>query len=299
MNRSAVLLQSLLFMTSAALTAQNQTTPKFEVASVKPAGPAHDGPYIYRGGPGTADPERITYERIGLLSLIQRAYSPTAGYDALHALDFDQLVGPAWLSTELYFVDAKLPPGATKEQLRLMLQDLLAERFHLKVHFATKEFTVYELTVARNGPKLKKAGEGPQTPQPGFPVPAPGATRAVSFAVPRNTRQTFRGASIADLANQLAWPLSEPGVQAYANALIAAKVIDKTGLNGLYDFTVEYAGTPAPGGSHPAPLPDGQTDTAPYLFDALQDQLGLKLEEKKAKLDVLVIDHVDKIPTEN
>jgi uncharacterized protein (TIGR03435 family) len=67
----------------------------------------------------------------------------------------------------------------------------------------------------------------------------------------------------------------------------------------LYDFTFEYAGLPQAGGSHPPPLPDGETDTAPNLFDALQAQLGLKLEEKKAKLDVLVIDHVDRLPTEN
>jgi uncharacterized protein (TIGR03435 family) len=180
-----------------------------------------------------------------------------------------------------------------------MLQDLLAERFHLKVHSATKEFTVYELTVAKNGPKLRKAGEGPQSAEPGFAVPAPGAKSAVRFVLPGNTRLTFRGASIADSANQLAWPLSEQGSQAYARAAIMGKVIDKTGLDGLYNFTFEYAGLPNAGGSHLPPLPDGQDETARNLFDAIQTQLGLKLEEKKAKLDVLVIDHVDRIPTEN
>jgi uncharacterized protein (TIGR03435 family) len=206
MNRGSILLQFLLFGTSTALTAQN---PKFEVASVKPAGPAHDGPSVYRGGPGTADPERVTYERMGLLSLIQGAYNPTGGYDAIHTLDFDQISGPAWLSTDLYFVDAKLPPGATKEQLRLMWQDLLAERFHLTLHIATKEFTVYELTVAKNGPKFKKSGVDPPRQEPGFPVPAPGAKRAMSVVRPRTTRQTFREASMADLIGQLRWPLSE------------------------------------------------------------------------------------------
>lgn len=175
----------------------------------------------------------------------------------------------------------------------------LADRFHLKVHIAAKEFTVYELTVAKNGPKLRKSGEGPPKPEPGFPVPPPGAKRAVSFALPRNTRQTFRAASIGDLVDQLRWPLSEVGGQAYANTTSLGKVIDKTGLDGLYDFTFEYAGVPNPGGAHPPPLPDDQPDTAPYLFDALQTQLGLKLEEKKAKLDVLVIDHVDRIPADN
>lgn len=304
MNRRANCLQLLLFASSLlaispALSAQNQTRSRFEVASVKPAGPQHDGPSVYRGGPGTADPERITFERIGLLSMIRYAYNPPGDYNGLHSLDSDQVSGPPWLSTELFFVDAKVPPGTTKEQLMLMWQDLLAERFHLKIHFTTKEFTVYELTVAKNGPKLKKAGEGPQKLEPGFRVPPPGAKSAVSFAVPRNVHLTFRDASMADLIGQLRWPLSELGGQAYANTATQGKVIDKTGLTGLYDFTFEYAGLPNPGGSHPPPLPDGQTDTAPFLAEALQAQLGLKLEEKKAKLEVLVIDHVDRVPTEN
>ncbi len=280
MNRRAIFLQLILFATSAALAAQNQSEPKFEVASVKPAGPQHDGPYVYRD-----DPEHITYERIILLSLIQRAYfSPTAG--SHHTLDFDQIIGPAWLGTQFYSIDAKLPPGTAKEQLILMWRDLLTQRFHLKVHFATKEFTVYELTVGKNGPKFKKSGEEPQTQQPGFPVPPPGAKRAMSFALPRNIRQTFRGASIGDLVDQLRWPLSEQSGQAYANTTTLGKVIDKTGLDGSYDFTFEYAGTPSPGGAHPPPLPDGQADTAPYLFDALQAQLGLKLEEKKERQNI-------------
>ena len=299
MNGRSIVLQLLLFATSAALSAQIQTTPKFEVASVKPAGPQHDGPQVYRGGPGTADPERITFERMGLLSLVLRAYNPPGDYNGLHNLDFDQVSGPAWLNTELFFVDAKVPPSTTQEQLMLMWQSLLAERFHLKVHFTTKEFTVYELTVAKGGPKLKKAGEAPQKLEPGFRMPPPGAKFAPSFGPPRNARLTFRDASMVDLVGQLRWPLSELGGQAYANAFTLGKVIDKTGLNGSYDFTLEYAGLPNPGGAHPPPLPDDQTDTAPFLAEALKAQLGLQLEEKKAKLDVLVIDNVDRIPTEN
>ena len=127
------------------------------------------------GHPFTADdPEHITFERIILLSLIQRAYFSPAAWVS-HTLDFDQIIGPSWLGTEFYSIDAKVPPGTAKEQLILMWQGLLTERFHLKVHFATKEFTVYELTVGKNGPKFKKSGEEPQTQQPGFPAPPPGA----------------------------------------------------------------------------------------------------------------------------
>jgi uncharacterized protein (TIGR03435 family) len=271
--------------------------PRFEVTSVKPAG-HEDGPSFARGGPGTGDPELITEDRASLLSLIHRAYNP-AGHDALHGLDWDQISGPAWLGSERYSVVAKVPPGTTKEQLRLMWQDLLAERFGLKLHFTTKDFTVYELSVARNGPKLRKADEGPERQEPGFPVLAPGTRFGRSIVPPRNVLYTFRDYSMAEFIQLLAIPLSEESAQLYAGAFTVAKVIDKTGLDGQYDFTFEFAGRMYAGGAFPPPLPDGETDTAPTLLDALQQQLGLQLEKKKAKLDVLVVDHVDKVPTEN
>jgi uncharacterized protein (TIGR03435 family) len=214
-------------------------------------------------------------------------------------LDYDQIAGPAWIATQFYSIEAKLPPATTKEQLRLMWQDLLAERFHLKVHFDSKEFTVYELVVARNGPKFYKAGDVHNKPDTGFPVPPPGEKRAISFMIPRNTRQTFRDSSMEELAGRLASPLSEMSAQTYANTFTLGKVVDKTGLSGRYDFTLEYAGRPMAGGAHPPPLPDSEMDTAPSLFDAVRQQLGLDLKEKKARLPVLIVDHVDKVPTEN
>ena len=86
-------------------------------------------------------PERITYQRLSLARLLITAYG----------LDYDQISGPAWLGTELYTVVAKVPPGSTKEQVKLMWQDLLAERFHLKTHLIKKDFPVYELSVAKVG----------------------------------------------------------------------------------------------------------------------------------------------------
>ncbi|HVY93783.1 MAG TPA: TIGR03435 family protein, partial [Bryobacteraceae bacterium] len=78
-----------------------------------------------------------------------------------------------------------------------------------------------------------------------------------------------------------------------------ARIIDKTGLDGRYDFTLEYDGTVGVRGAMYPPLPQGTLDSAPPLLDAVQEQLGLKLEEKKAKFDVLVVDRFDKIPTGN
>jgi uncharacterized protein (TIGR03435 family) len=97
---------------------------------------------------------------------------------------------------------------------------------------------------------------------------------------------------------QLDWPLST--LLASYQAIAMGRVVDNTGLDGRYDFTLEYAGRRnSPGGAFPQPLPAGETDTAPFLFDALRQQLGLMLKEGKASLDVLVVDHVDKVPSEN
>jgi uncharacterized protein (TIGR03435 family) len=101
---------------------------------------------------------------------------------------------------------------------------------------------------------------------------------------------------MAELVQRLAWPL---GTLGKSGGLTVGRVIDKTGLDGLYDFTLEYAGGWGPGGADPRPLPDGQSDTASTFFDAIRQQLGLQLKESKAPLDVLVVDHMDKVPTAN
>jgi uncharacterized protein (TIGR03435 family) len=257
--------------------AQDPVPPQFEVASVKPSPRDDEGLSVIRGGPGTPDPEQITYERQHLLRVLSAAYS----------LDFDQISGPAWLGSDLFTIHAKIPPGTTKEQLKLMWQDLLIKRFHLKAHLIQKDFTVYELSVAKGGPKFHQ--------EPGFPEPRPGEKWAFRPS-PRNIRLTFRDYSMDEFVKRIGWPLS---TIVGTGSLALGRVIDKTGLPGSYSFTLEFAGAWGPGGAFLPSLPDGQTDTASPLFDALRQQLGLTLTEKKAPLDVLVVDHVERIPTEN
>lgn len=271
--KAGVLLLSLCGL----VIAQDPVHFKFEVASVKPAASNNNGRPFIHGGPGTSDPEQITYDYQSLVRLLIAAFG----------LDFDQISGPDWLGTERYTIVAKVPPGTTKEQLKLMWQDLLSERFHLKSHLIKKDFPVYELSVAKGGPKFHQ--------EPGFPEPRSGEKWAVRPS-PRDVRLTFRDCSIPEFAGRLGWP---PSTIAGFGALAMGRVIDKTGLNGLYNFTVEFAGSWGPGGAFLSPLPDGQADAAPSLFFALRQQLGLKLDEKKAPLDFLVVDHVDKLPTEN
>jgi uncharacterized protein (TIGR03435 family) len=248
---------------------------EFEVASVRRAAPDAIGGAML-GGPETADPERITYVNVRLAHLISIAY----------ARDFDQISGPAWIESEKYDVTAKVRPGATKQQAQEMWRNLLAERFHLTLHHTTKEFPGYELVVAKNGPKLKESTGGNE---------ATGRHYLEAHPNSHASRLTFRDATMSDLVQRLGWPLGS-----WAGGGIAmGRVEDGTGLTGKYDFTLKFSGLMIPGGAFSGPTVDDQEDDGPALFPALESQLGLKLENTKLLLDVLVIDQVDKVPTEN
>ena len=268
-------------------------TPAFEVASVKPAPPYVAGvDHEMRGGPGTDDPGQITYPRTWLRALLTMAYGVRA----------DQISGPEWLATEAYSIVAKISPNTTKDQFNLMLQSLLAERFQLTLHHEKRDFQVYELLVAEGGPRIKPAppdsdaGSAPLAPtQPpyAYPVRQPGAPMAMKTfdgMVRSAHRQTM--AQFAELLGQMVNMSNGDGVLAGGPPI--AHVVDGTGMAGTFDFSLEFAGSMLPANEASAAGGGG-----PSLFIALEKQLGLKLVKKKASLDVLVIDHVDKVPTEN
>jgi uncharacterized protein (TIGR03435 family) len=301
---SAVVVSSVMF-------AQPTAGPSFEVASVKLAPPlSPDKPIMVgmRGGPGTNDPGRATYNSLSLKQLLQNAYG----------LKPYQISGPAWLETERYDVVAKVPEGATKEQFAVMLQNLLVERFGLKFHREMKELPLYELAVAKNGSKLKPAAPAPSGapdaappvgPPPigkdGFPQLPPGRPNMIMMARPGQMRMAATMQPMDRIADML------------GNQLGTA-VVDKTGLTGKYDFTLEFALDPGkgllPGLPPPPPPPPGgggdggppravgfATDPsdAPSLINAVQEQLGLRLEKKKGPLELMVVDRAEKTPTEN
>src|ERR1035438_5651264 len=117
---------------------------------------------LCRRGPGTEDPGRITAARATLANLLTRAYD----------VRYDQISGPLWLNdgSYAYAIDATIPPNTTKDQFRLMLQNLLAERFHLKLHHQAQARSGYELTVAPGGPKLKPWKPSAKPGPPAAPV---------------------------------------------------------------------------------------------------------------------------------
>ena len=271
------LLRTVLILSSALPAVHAQIT--FEVASIRPSAVLANGLYgNYKsvGGPGTNDPGRMILENFDIRSLILKAYD----------LPFYRLIAPEWLFNIRFDVNATIPPGATKEQFLLMQQNLLATRLGLVVHREKKEMPLYELIVAKGGSKLKAAappGELPDAPSSfydlkkddeGFPVLFAGQTM---YAMTGN-RASLQGVgeTMEHFASTLAGQLSAP-------------VTDATGLAGKYDFKLKWL----PGNLRP------EDDPGLTLESALPQQLGLTLRKTRGPVDVLVVDHVEKTPTEN
>jgi uncharacterized protein (TIGR03435 family) len=177
-----------------------------------------------------------------------------------------QVSGPDSLSVDRFDVLAKASDAAPDTQLRLMLQRLLADRFKLALHRESKTMAGYALVVGKNGPKLRTSeGEGEPDVQ--------------SW----NLRMTAKRFSTTDLAGLMAVPLQTP-------------VVDMTGLKGRYDFTLDAS--PFFSIDTPIDKSDMQATVASVFQQALEQQLGLKLEGRKIPVEVLVIDHTEK-PSEN
>ncbi len=306
--RQVLLSIGLAVFAGAFALGQAAETLTFEVASVKPAAPpAADGRMFFgsRGGPGTPDPGQITWTNATLKTLL------TIGYDVRPY----QVNGPGWLDTERYDIIAKVPEGATKEQVNVMWQNLLKERFGMVVHHESKEFQVDELVVAKGGPKLKETTLDPNAPPPppptgppegplkrdknGFPeMNGPGLMMLIQMGATGGPvgHMVGRAQTLSQLVTALGNQTNRP-------------VVDKTGLTGKYDFNLEYTPDmsrmppPPPGLAGPGPAPGAPgaeaSDPGSNLGAALQQQLGLRLAPGKAKLDVVVVDKAEKVPTEN
>ncbi|HLK66593.1 MAG TPA: TIGR03435 family protein [Bryobacteraceae bacterium] len=175
------------------------------------------------------------------------------------------LVGPDWMGIERFDIQATFPAAAGPEQVRQMTQKLLADRFQLTQHRESRERSIYGLVVAKNGPKIH-AGEDGQSRTSS----APGRFEATKVTM----------AKFADLLAKY----------------LGQQVTDATGLPGVFDFKLEWAPDDARKMPEDA-VPDGTS--GPSLFTALQEQLGLKLEGRKGPVEILVVDHMDRMPTGN
>jgi uncharacterized protein (TIGR03435 family) len=237
----------------------------FEVASVKlnKSGNLSGG---MRYGPGS-----LTLSNTTLEGLVSWAYSMQ---------DFQIVDAPRWFRSERYDVAAKAHGAPDVGHLKLLLQELLADRFKLRVHHETRSLPVFVLTLeASRGLKMKPS-VGPALPD------APQLTGRNNAI---HSELTGQHATMTQLASSLTRHLGRP-------------VIDKTGLKGGFDFKLAW--TPDEnqvGRTIPAyaPASSQQDPTGISIFTAVRDQLGLKLESQKGPGDILLIDHAERIPTEN
>jgi uncharacterized protein (TIGR03435 family) len=327
-NRSAM---AALWLAAGIAAAQTPVAgPSFEVASIK-AAPPIDFAAIQSGKIRLGmkvDGAQVNFGGMPLQALLTQAYG-VKPY---------QIAGPDWIMTERFDISAKLPDGATEDQVPAMLQSLLAERFKLMAHRENREHPVYALIAAKGGPKLKEAA--PEADAPPNPA-AEGGRGAISIPGPdgpTTIKQSPDGRGAVVSSKQFGTMRMSPGpdgVHMEASKITMAAladmlgpftdrpIVDEAGLKGNYQVTLDLSladmmnvarsrglaigpvgGVPGAGlaGAGPGPLGAGPVAADPSsggsIFLALQ-KLGLKLEARKAPVETIVIDHLEKTPTEN
>jgi uncharacterized protein (TIGR03435 family) len=322
----------LLLASGAARGQAPQGKLSFDVATVKPAAPLDTAQMAADMKAGRMpkvgqeiDATRATYTYTQLDQLIAMAYK----------MRLYQISGPPWLSQERFDIVATIPEGATKDDVPAMLQALLAERFKLVAHHAQEEHKVLGLVVSKGGPKMKESATVPQAFDPNSPL-APSERQVDDVDGPMRIKMNpdltitanmgARGTIIEKVDRQnMTFDIKSSAVtmNGFADLLStilmqvgganSRQVIDMTGLKGYFEIDVEISiadlmsmartsGTPIPpnpssGGPNTVPEasdPGGGSS----VFESVS-QMGLKLEDSKATVDRLVIDHIEKTPTEN
>lgn len=262
------------------LPANTAYTPTFtfDVASIRENKPADSVTMRIQNLPHTSTFRATSFTPMDLISI------------AFDVYEYQISDEPGWAETARFDVQAKadssvdaalakLSNNQASQEKQHMLQILLADRFHLKVHEETRDGHAFALTVAKSGPKFQEAKSDPPDFSENKDLPA---QKLPSFYQRLDRRRGYQLIAHGGTMDSLVEALEE---------LFRTSVSDETGLTGKYDFTVQYKGT----------TPDDSTDDDtvwPPLVTAIQDQLGLKLKATKAQVRVLVIDHIDK-PSEN
>jgi len=300
-------------------------TPAFEVATIKPAPPITQQAVMsgkMKIGE-SIDGARADYGYVNIEFLLTKAYAVKAY----------QVSGPAWIQSERYDIVAKLPEGATKEQIPDMLKALLADRFKIQIHHETKDHGVYALVVGKNGLKMKEsepekpAVEGEKdekVPAGGF-VMGQGSSQARIAPGGDGRSMTVKSAQgnmamtmVDGNMHMAASQMSIPSFIELLTRFVDKPVVDETGLKGKYDMAIDMsmadmaniarsAGINVPGmgagggrggsgvGAADAVASDPSGGT---IFQSVQ-AMGLKLEPKKVAVDLIVVDKGEKVPTEN
>jgi uncharacterized protein (TIGR03435 family) len=260
-----------------AFAQQASDSPRFEVATIKATDPNPANP-MFIGM--SADGAMVKYTNITLRDCIRGAY---------RVRDF-QIIGPNWMTSARFEINAKLPAGASQEQIPERLQVLLAERFKLEIRREMKEHNVYALVVGNGGAKLKpaEAKTDGNSPKALGPDGKPRDLMMYGFP-PGGVGITAPSASVASLVGLM-------------SRFTARPVVDMTGIAGQYEFKLIFAPetiTTPPMGAGPRPdSAAAPVEPAQSVFDAVK-QYGLRLEARRAPIEMLTITHLEKTPTEN
>ncbi len=288
----------LAILTPLAVFGQTASPVKaeFEVASIRPAEPLNGATQAHVG-------VHIDGAMVNCASLSLRDYIVAA-----YQVKFYQIIGPDWMSGQRFDISAKLPEGAVRSQVPGMIEALLKDRFQLKAHRDTRELPAYSLTVMKGGAKLKEdpldeeSSEGPGG-RGGINVNVVGGRAGTSLNFGRGANFTFADNKITATKLTMASFVDTLG------RFLDRPVVDNTGLTGTYDFELPFtpedframqiraalaAGVVLP----PEALRALEGVSGDSLFTAVQS-VGLKLEPRKAPLQVVVVDSVRKMPTDN
>jgi uncharacterized protein (TIGR03435 family) len=242
------------------VSAQAASAPTFEVASIKPTPPGSE-----RRNDVIEPTERsLTMRNVTLATCIKWAYK---------IQDF-QLTGPDWLNGQHFDIVANSPGPVATSDLRVMLQQLLADRFKLEVRKQSKEMQALAIVVEKNGPK--------------FSASTASGESGIKF---NGAGIVAQRATLGQLAEVLSRPLRGP-------------VVDLTGLTGEYDFKLDLVRYQTADDHAPAKGQDARSaiftqDMLPLIGTGLHEQLGLKLESRKASIDVLQVEHAERLPSGN
>ena len=252
-----------LLLLAVLAAAQDAARPSFDVASIRRAGGVKDTPIM------SATTAGINYSFVTLRACIATAYE-VSEY---------MVSGPAWLDSERYEINAKTGEFANTQQLHLMLQSLLAERFKVTLHRDKKDLPVFALVVGKHGFKLQPAeGDGPRS------FGAGGTGAKIDF---KAGAMVLQRASLEDFATFLS-----------KAAGVGRPVVDRTELKGVYNINLQIFENAS--GMAPADMKKGLRDwmDGPGIIGAVE-ALGLKLEPQHAPVEALVVDHAEKVPTDN
>ena len=239
-----------------------QSEPRFDVVSIRPPVPAGQSNV---GVPGFGDVIGSVHRLDDNVRF--RANTVLQLLQQAYSMKYFQISGPAWIGTERFDISATYAANPSPEDFQAMLRAMLEERFGLKLHHETRTFDGYRLIVAKSGPKLGPPVE-PTQASLGTPV-------AGGFQL------QFRGGTLEQLTRmiELEFRIRREDLP----------VVDQTGIEGAYNFETTFARDVTVG--DPSPYPT--------VFKALEDDLGLRLERARMPLDTIVVDHIERSPTEN